>query len=166
MRNDKWKSNLDPDWNNPDFEYYLLDTNILYDFLSGDDIGLVWLKSRVSSTRYRLLLLDRITLELYNSVVKFNRTKVKNIRQTLNKYGKVVYIENQQIQSAVNWAKEEYRSGKYVNNKGTPLSEVGLLILKCVLNHSNIIAVTRNTYLHDEIIERGRSAQVLNPRLD
>ena len=49
-RNDKWKSGLDLGWNNPDFEYYLLDINILYDIVSGKDEVLAWLKSLAGST--------------------------------------------------------------------------------------------------------------------
>ena len=161
------KKNDRSDWNNPDFVYYLLDTNAYHDILSGGDRVFVKVKSHVRSTQCRFLRPDRVIDELFNSSVgESYHTKAKNVNQILRKHGKIHPISNSQIQSEMRWVEESSMLEKYVNSKGRPFSKAGLLVLKLVLNYPNIIAVTSNAYLCDEIAENDKVEQVLNWQSD
>lgn len=146
---------------------YLLDTNILYGILKGDESIIEKIKLHADGKQFEFRLLTRIMMEFYNmkkfnNITDSNPIKVKHVKTILKKYGKV--IEDDFSEKQIEVAKQ-FESKKYVNNKGVLLSMTDCMLLKYSLDNPHVVIVSHDRLLLNTIIEQNHSIRTFDPYL-
>ncbi len=125
----------------------LLDTMIIHQLLDGKSIH--ELAGINPNDNVELVILDRILIETkHMESDKFNRRLDANeISDKLEKIANVTHVTIDYASEEMLRAKELYESKKYVNGKGTPLSETDSILLQKALTIEGVRLITQDKTL-------------------